>query len=155
MHYRLYRSGDFPQLYAIELACFQPSIRFSRCTMQQLIANPDSATWIAEEGQHQIDQQMTGFAIVDWSEQATQTIAYIQTVEVAPDHRRSGIAAELLRRMEASALAAGAQTIGLHVAENNTSALYLYQAHGYLPRGREENYYTRGLHALVYAKPLA
>ena len=48
MHYRLYRPADFPQLYAIELACFQPPIRFSRRYMQRLIANPDSATWIAE-----------------------------------------------------------------------------------------------------------
>ena len=48
MHYRLYLPADFPQLYAIEQLCFQPPIRFPRPYMRQLIANPDSATWIAE-----------------------------------------------------------------------------------------------------------
>jgi ribosomal-protein-alanine N-acetyltransferase len=150
MHYRLYRPTDFPQLYAIELNCFQPPIRFSRRYMHQLIANPNSATWIAEE-----DQQMAAFAIVDWTREATQTTAYIQTIEVAPAHRNRGIATQLLSRIEASANSAGAATIALHVAETNAPALHLYQAHGYQPQGREENYYYRGLHALLYAKPLA
>ena len=85
---------------------------------------------------------MTGFAIVDWSRKSQQTIAYIQTIEVAPAHRKHGIATELLRRLETSAIAAGAQILGLHVAEENAPAIRLYQAHGYQPQGREENYYA-------------
>ncbi len=149
MHYRLYRPSDFPQLYAIELACFQPPIRFSRRYMHQLIANPDSATWIAEE-----EDQMTGFAIADWSTHATQTIAYIQTLEVAPAHRNRGIATELLHRLETSAIAAGAHILWLHVAETNAPAIRLYQSHGFQPQSREENYYTHSLHALILSKPL-
>jgi ribosomal-protein-alanine N-acetyltransferase len=150
MHYRLYRPADFPQLYAIELACFEPPIRFSRRYMQQLIADPDSATCIAEE-----NAQVTGFAIVNWAEHDTQTIAYIQTIEVAPAHRRLGIATELLHRLEASAITAGAKILWLHVAETNTSAIRLYQTHGFQPQSREENFYTRSLHALILSKILA
>jgi ribosomal protein S18 acetylase RimI-like enzyme len=150
MLYRLYLPTDFPQLYAIEQACFQPPIRFSRRYMHHVLANPNSATWIAEE-----DGKMTGFAIVDWATEATPTTAYIQTVEVASACRKRGIATELLRRIEASAGTAGAVAISLHVAESNTTAIRLYHAHGYLPQGREEDYYAPGIHALAYSKPLA
>jgi ribosomal-protein-alanine N-acetyltransferase len=149
MHYRLYLPADFPQLYAIERECFQPPFRFPRRYMRQLVDSPDSATWIAEE-----DQQITGFAIVIWTRESEETIAYIQTVEVAPIHRNRGIASELLHRIEASSKAAGANVLWLHVAETNASAIRLYQAYGYLLQGREENYYAQGIPALAYAKSL-
>jgi ribosomal-protein-alanine N-acetyltransferase len=149
MLYRLYRAEDFPQLYAIERECFQPPLRFPRRYMRQLVDSPDSATWIAEE-----DQQMTGFAIVEWTSESENITAYIQTLEVAPAHRHRGIATELLRRLETSATTAGANAIGLHVAESNAPAIHLYQAHGYLPQGREVNYYSQGIHALIFAKPV-
>jgi [ribosomal protein S18]-alanine N-acetyltransferase len=149
MHYRLYRPEDFSQLYAIEELCFQPPIRFPRRYMRQLVDSPASATWVAEE-----DQKMAGFAIVDWTQESDQTIAYIQTVEVAPAHRNRGIATELLRRVESSAIAAGARVLWLHVAEQNATAIRLYHAHGYLLQGREENFYAPGLPALIFSKPL-
>jgi ribosomal-protein-alanine N-acetyltransferase len=154
MHYRLYLPADFPQLYSIEQLCFQPPFRFPRPYMHQLIANPNSATWIAEE-----DQQMTGFAIVDWAQHDTQTIAYvqtayIQTIEVAPTHCKRGIATELLQRVETSAIAAAAQILWLHVAEDNQPAIRLYQLHGFQPQGREENYYAPGIPALIFTKSI-
>jgi hypothetical protein len=36
----------------------------------------------------------------------------------------------------------------------NPSAIRLYQAQGYFPQGREEDYYAPGVHALTYAKAL-
>jgi len=149
MNYRLYREDDFPQLYAIELACFEPPIRFSRQTMRRLIADPASATWIAEE-----QEQMAGFAIIFWAQPPEQPLAYIQTLEVAPAQRNRGIASELLKRLEESARSAGAHVIWLHVAEDNMLARRLYEAHGYSPQGREDNYYAKGLAALLYAKPI-
>ena len=149
MLYRLYCPDDFPQLYAIERTCFQPPFRFSVRYMRTLIEDPASATWIAEE-----DARMTGFAIVGWSKESDQTIAYLHTLEVAPGQRKRGIAGELLRRVEDSAAAAGVQAVWLHVAEENGAAISLYQAHGYLAQGKEENYYAESLPALIYVKPL-
>ncbi len=150
MHYRLYRPTDFSRLYAIEQLCFQPPFRFPRRYMQQLLAIPDCATWIAEE-----EDQMAGFAIVDWTGESSQIVAYIQTIEVAPVHRKRGIARELLAHLEMSAVTAGARQIGLHVAEENIAAISLYQSRGYIAQGREENYYAQSLPALIYIKPLA
>ena len=145
--FRLYQSGDFDSLYAIEEICFQPPLRFPRRYMRELVASPDAATWIAEA-----DGRMAGFAIVEWSRAEGETQAYIQTLEVDPEQRRKGLGAELLRRLETSARAAGAALIWLHVDAQNSSAIQLYEAHGYEHQGREENYYAGKRDALIYVK---
>ena len=149
MLFRPYKPEDFVALYAIEERCFQAPLSFSRRTMRQLVNSPHAATWIAED-----DERMAGFSIVQWAEEAGRVIAYIQTIEVAPEQLRQGIGNELLRRIEASARAAGAQTIWLHVDAANAGAIGLYEANGYRSEGREENYYAQGRAALIYAKPL-
>jgi ribosomal protein S18 acetylase RimI-like enzyme len=151
MHYRAYRPEDFDGLYAIEEACFQPPLRFSRAYMRRLVSSMDAATWIGEEQ----DGPMAGFAIVEWSAEAGERIAYIETIEVAPEKRRLGVGAELMRRVEQSAQSAGARAIWLHVDAENANAIRLYEAHGYQRKGREANFYPRGRAALVYAKSLA
>jgi len=83
------------------------------------------------------------------------TVAYIQTIEVHPDWRRRGVAAELLRRAEDTARAAGATAIWLHVDVENSAALRLYENRGYARRGREEHFYARQRPAFVYAKSFA
>jgi ribosomal protein S18 acetylase RimI-like enzyme len=145
--YRLYQPEDFAALYAIEEACFEPPLRFGRSYMHRLVRSPRTAAWIAEQ-----DGQMAGFAIVEWTGQAAATVAYIQTLEVAPNRRRLGVGAELLRRVEVTALAAGAHLVWLHVDAENTPAIHLYEAHGYRRQGREDHYYARGRSALIYAK---
>jgi ribosomal-protein-alanine N-acetyltransferase len=149
MFFRLYKSGDFAQLYAIEELCFQPPFRFSRTYLHQLVQSEASATWIAES-----DDVIAGFAVVEWGPGRGATEAYIQTIEVAPDHRRHGIGNELLRRLEDSAKAAAANSIWLHVDAENEPAIKLYEAHGYRHEGREEHYYARSRAALIYRKPL-
>lgn len=149
VHYRRYKPEDFTQLYAIEEVCFKPPHRFGRRYMRQLVASSNAVTWIAEE-----DGRMVGFAIVEWAGESNRTIAYIQTIEVAPDRRGKGIGRELLHRIEDSACAAGAQAVWLHVQERNANAIRLYEENGYLNEGREEDYYAPGHAALIYGKPL-
>lgn len=148
---RPYTAADFLALYAIEEVCFQPPIRYSRLYLQRLIASPRSATWVAEE-----DSQIAGFTVVEWfDEPDAGRIAYIQTIEVDPEFRRRGIAAELLRRAEASAQTAGARLLWLHVESTNEAAIGLYRAHGFTRLGSEPHYYARGRNADVYSKTLS
>ncbi len=149
MFFRLYKSGDFAQLYAIEELCFQPPYRFSSTYLQQLVQSEASATWIAEPG-----GVIAGFAVVEWVLGPGAAEAYIQTIEVAPDYRSQGIGNELLHRLEDSAQAAGGHSIWLHVDAENEPAIKLYEAHGYRHEGREEHYYARSRAALIYRKPL-
>ncbi len=149
MLYRLYLPDDFAALYAIEEACFQPPLRFSRAYMGQLTEQTHGATWIAEDG-----ARTCGFAIVDWTREGAQLTAYIQTIEVIAEARGQGIGEELMRRIEISAHTAGAGAIWLHVDARNGAAIRLYERHGYQYRGRRQGYYGRGTAALVYDKAL-
>ncbi len=88
-----------------------------------------------------------------WDEGAP--VAYIQTIEVAVDERRQGVGDELLRRVEASARAAGARTIWLHVDAGKLRGDPPLRRRGYASQGREEHYYARNRAALIYSKKLA
>jgi [ribosomal protein S18]-alanine N-acetyltransferase len=149
MHYRLFESDDFDDLYAIEEVCFQPPQRFSRRYMRHLVQQHRTATWVAEES-----FCLSGFAIVEWSTQGAGIIAYIATIEVLPEMRCHGIGSELLRRIEGSAHAEGAIEIWLHVDAENASAIRLYESFGYRNAGRAEHYYARGRAAKIYIKQL-
>jgi ribosomal protein S18 acetylase RimI-like enzyme len=157
--YRLYQPADFTALYAVEELCFDTPFRFSRALMRKLIANPNSATWIAEtmtaeKGITKDNPELSGFAIVDWATVPKGTVAYIQTIEVNPGSRRQGIASELLRLSEISALVVGATAIWLHVDVENSAAMRLYEGRGYARKGREEHFYARNRAAFIYAKTL-
>jgi ribosomal-protein-alanine N-acetyltransferase len=149
MHYRLFESKDFDELYAIEEVCFQAPRRFTRGYMRELIACSEAATWIAEDNSH-----MAGFAIVEWALQTAGMIAYIATIEVLPEQRGRGVGAELLRRIEGSANAACAIEIWLHVDAENADAIRLYRRSGYQRSGRAEHYYARHRPADIYVKVL-
>jgi ribosomal-protein-alanine N-acetyltransferase len=149
MHYRLFQPSDFDDLYAIEQVCFQHPERFTRLYMRRLIASPDSATWIAEDG-----GTMAGFAILEWAQQVAGVVGYIATIEVLPKYRGQGIGAELLRRLEGSANAERAIAIWLHVDAENSSAIRLYERTGYRNSGRADHYYARNRPAAIYVKHL-
>jgi [ribosomal protein S18]-alanine N-acetyltransferase len=142
---RPYVPSDFASLYALEEICFQPPIRWPRSHMRSLVSSANAATWISEDS-----GQLTGFAIVDWS----GPTAYIHTLEVSPQHRRQGIARELLARLEQSAQSAGAAAIWLHVDIENAPAIALYQSLGYQKQGREDHFYGRNRPGDAYSKPL-
>lgn len=149
MTFRPYSPEDFEQLYALEERCFEPPFRFSRRMMKAFVQAPHSATWIAEE-----NGQIAGFAIVDRGTRRGELSAYIQTIEVAPDARRSGVGRELIHRVEASARDAGAALIWLHVDAENASAIRLYEEQGYSCQGRKDGFYPQGRDGLIYAKRL-
>lgn len=149
MIYRLYEPRDFSSLYAIEEVCFQAPLRFTRGYMRQLLAHPNGATWVAEDV-----ERMSGFGVVDWAQETSEVVAYIQTLEVLPEIRGKGVGGELLRRMEGSAWVAGASVCWLHVDAENVGAIRVYERFGYELVGKEEGYYGRGRAALVYSKPL-
>lgn len=149
MLYRLYDPRDFTALYAIEEACFEAPLRFSRAYMRQLVRSAESVTWVAEEA-----GQLAGFAIVEWSGAPGEIVGYIQTLEVSPAYRRRGVGLELLRRLEASARDAGAAQIWLHVDTDNEAAIGLYRGERYERQGRHEHYYGRARAADIYCKQL-
>ncbi|MBD5389292.1 GNAT family N-acetyltransferase [bacterium] len=84
---------------------------------------------------------------------ATLDEAEIITIGVAPDARRSGIAAAMLGIVEHELRQKNIKKIFLEVADTNTAARALYTAAGYQPVGRRPKYYD-GVDAIIMEKVL-
>jgi len=61
--------------------------------------------------------------------------AYVEALDVRPDHRRQGFALALMREAESRAQSSGAALVGLSVGVDNAPARILYQKLGYQPTG--------------------
>lgn len=70
--------------------------------------------------------------------------AEILTICVSPASRGSGLGRKLLEAAAAFAVAAGAETLFLEVAEDNPAALGLYERFGFYLVGVRPGYYARG-----------
>ena len=82
------------------------------------------------------------------------TDAEIYSIGVAPDARRTGIAAALLGIMENAVKKDGATRIILEVRENNAAARALYEKCGYKIDGRRPKYYEGTTDAILMSKNL-
>ena len=84
---------------------------------------------------------------------ATLDEAELITIGVAPDARRTGIAAAMMGIMEAELKKSGVKSVFLEVAENNTPARRLYEQNGYVQIGVRPKYYD-GIDAIMMKKEL-
>jgi len=143
---RDYRPGDAEAMHELDVICFEPVFRFSRRTMRKLAEARGAITLLAEA-----EERLVGFTIVHVQDEW----GYIVTLDVDPAWRRRGVAKRLMTEVEARARGAGASAMALHVFRENTGAIRFYEKSGYNRMGIDENFYARGLHALVYRKRLA
>jgi ribosomal-protein-alanine N-acetyltransferase len=150
---RLFVDSDLRALYAIEEACFAPSLRFSRSLMRSLATDQDCRTWLGI-----VDNVRAGFAIVGLAGESVESgggdpaSAYLWTIEVLPAFRRLGVARQLLARVEESARESGCTGVELHVSERNPDAAALYESCGYVRLGIEPEFYGWGEDAFRYRK---
>ena len=79
--------------------------------------------------------------------------AEIITIGVAPDARRTGIAAAMLAIMENEVKKSGVTKIFLEVAENNTAARTMYSRAGFTEIGKRPKYYD-GIDAVLMSRDL-
>jgi [ribosomal protein S18]-alanine N-acetyltransferase len=140
---RGYRPGDWKAMYALDVVCFEAPFRFSQREMRRLAEGQGAAVVLAEA-----EGVLAGFCIA----QPEGDRAYVMTLDVAPERRRQGIAAQLMTEVEMQTRNAGARGIALHVYNGNAGAIRFYERMGYGRVGVAEGFYGRGLDALVYQK---
>ena len=75
--------------------------------------------------------------------------AHVTNVAVHPDHRRSGIATQLLGELAAVAIRRGCVAWTLEVRASSTGAQALYRAFGFAPAGVRAKYYENTEDAIV------
>ncbi len=99
------------------------------------------------------DPAVVGFVLAH----AIADEAEILTLAVSPASRRRGGAAALVEAAAGRAFVAGARTLFLEVAADNTAALALYRGAGFIQAGLRSGYYPRAdgpVDALVLRRDL-
>ena len=74
-------------MYQLDVLCFDEVFRFSRAAMRRFSQGPNRLSFIAEDDAG----RMAGFIIL--SVHRKGDLGYIVSLDVAPQHRRRGIAA--------------------------------------------------------------
>jgi [ribosomal protein S18]-alanine N-acetyltransferase len=101
--------------------------------------------WVAEQ-----DGQISGFLIG----RAVSDEFEILNMAVRPEHRRRGIASQLVRVAVEWSSSAGASSAHLEVRASNTAAISIYARHGFVPRGRRADYYKSPVDdAILFTRP--
>lgn len=132
-------------MYRLDRVCFEEAFRFSLRAMRRFAEGPRAISVVAMEP----GGAMVGFAIGEVAGEAM----YVVTLDVAPAWRRAGLAGRMLRWLEERAV--GARWVALHVFAGNAPAVTFYERTGFALVGREEDFYGRGIPALVYRRELA
>ena len=134
-----------PQIAALEAATF--SAPWDEDAIRGELDNP-LALWLVAEGE--------GGAVLGYvGSQTCFEDADILNVAVSPAARRRGIAAALMRELEARLLPKGAERITLEVRASNLPAIRLYEKLGYTRVGLRRGYYEKPREdALILQKKL-
>lgn len=114
----------------LEKICF--SDPWSEKSVASELENPLSLWLVAlEEG------QVVGYI----GSQSVEGESDMMNVAVAPEHRRQGIAEQLVLRLMQALQAKGNHSLALEVRESNDGAIALYEKLGFVQVGLRPNYY--------------
>lgn len=122
---------DVPAAHELDVLSFtlpwpERSLRF------EVTDNPAARCWVAELGGRLVGMLVL-WMIVDE--------AHIATIATHPEHRRQGIAKQLLVEALDLAYAEGARSVLLEVRAGNQAAREMYRKFGFEIVGRRERYY--------------
>jgi ribosomal-protein-alanine N-acetyltransferase len=135
------------KFYEIEEQCFDQEA-FTKRQISYLLTDYNTIALMAKT-----DSDIAGFIITQVEVEEDSEFGRIITINVAPNHRRQGIATKLLHEIEKLLKQKGITQCRLEVREDNKHALKLYQKLGYLTVGILENYYGKK-HGLYLKKIL-
>ena len=127
------RAEDAGRMSQLHMRCFDDP--WSAVSFRGLLLDTSILTLGVE-----FEGQLAAFAMA-------QTIAGesdILTVATAPEHRRKGLGAALIRALINRLGERGVSRITLDVAEDNAPARALYRSFGFTEDGRRPRYYTAG-----------
>jgi [ribosomal protein S18]-alanine N-acetyltransferase len=147
---RTYRGDDLEAISRLDELCFSEEFRFDRESMRAFAEERGAITLIAEDAAN----ELAGFVITHVEKTATGRCAYVVTLDVAFESRRSGIAGRLMQETEHRAALAGVTRVELHVFVENEGAIRFYEGRGYRRLGTKAGFYGRGLDAWMYRKEL-
>ncbi len=137
-------SLDIPLLVSMEREIYPESPWSANQFKEELAGMPKTREYLVA---------LDGLEIVGYGGVALLgDVADIHTLTIKESHRRLGIASSLLEKLESWATQRGAEALMLEMREGNQAAMSLYQKAGYQLISRRDNYYAKGIHALIMRK---
>ncbi len=136
-------------MHLLDLVCFEKPFRFTRSTMRRFAEARKAHVVIAED-----DGELVGFVILDIEHTGEGRFGYIVTLDVSPDHRRQGLAGQLMQEAEREAARERCTAVVLHVFTGNEPAIHFYVGLGFVQSHRESHFYGDGIDAWAFHKPL-
>jgi ribosomal-protein-alanine N-acetyltransferase len=152
---RDFRADDFETLWAVDQKCFAAGIAYSRPELSAYMRRRGAFTIVAESPRRALNGSLpgsvAGFIV---AESDRRGIGHIITIDVLPEHRRSGLGSKLLAEAEKRLESSACRSIRLEAAVNNISAIAFYKRHDYDVVGTIPRYYPGGLNAFVLQKDI-
>jgi len=142
---RSYEPHDFNALHRLDQSCFPAGISYSKTTLRYFLTVPSADCVVAVE-----DNKIAGFIVSE----ENPPLAHIITLDVDQSHRRRGIGAALLEKLESDLAARGVRSILLETASDNEAAVAFWQRHGYRIEATLKRYYLGCIDAYEMRKIL-
>jgi ribosomal-protein-alanine N-acetyltransferase len=143
---REFREPDFERLWAIDQACFEAALAYSRAELRFYMRLPGAFTLLAEA-----DSGTVGFVVARAMRNA---VGHVITIDVLEGARRGGTGSLLLVSAEDRLRQASCRAITLETAVDNMAAMAFYNRHQYSIVRTLRGYYSNGMDALVMQKRL-
>ena len=136
------------EVLRLNVRCFRNGENYTKHTFNYLLGEPRNLSYriVTASG------EMVGFIFVIVNEDGS---AHLTTIGVAPEHRRRGLAMDLLSHTEEALRVRSIRTIVLEVRVSNTSAQSLYRDAGWTVVQRLAKYYSNGEDCFLMLKSLA
>lgn len=125
---RLFSQKDSSTFLTAYRHCFSEQWEEGAC--RALLTKPHVKIWLAMEG-----DEVIGFIVISQAEDEAEIV----TIGVVLEHRKQGVASQLLERA-----LQGMKHCFLEVSVENSMAYGFYQQHGFVEVGRRKDYYREG-----------
>ena len=137
---------DLEAAFALDQACFEPHIAYTRGQIRAFLQRPGAVALVAEE-----EGSLAGFAIGH----AAGARGHVVTIDVARTHRRRRIGERLLEDLLGRLATLGARQVRLEVDLRNEAAIRFYRRMGFREKRPLPDYYGRGLDGLRMIREVA
>lgn len=135
------------EVLRLNVRCFRDGENYTKHTFAYLLGEPRNLSYRTVTP----SDEMVAFVFVLVNEDGS---AHLTTIGVAPEHRRRGLARQLLEHVENALRLRRVFTIVLEVRVSNTSAQDLYRESGYVVVQRLARYYNNGEDCYLMMKSL-
>jgi [ribosomal protein S18]-alanine N-acetyltransferase len=141
-------SKHLKEVLKLNLRCFRTGENYTKFTFNYLLNEPNCLSYrvVTAKG------EMVGFVFMMVNTDGT---GHITTIGVTPEHRRRGLAAELLKHAEKALVRRGISIVMLEVRVGNIAAQDLYRGQNYKIVQRLAKYYNNGEDGFLMVKSLS